>query len=322
MSIAPRPGIRKMAIVGMGAVGSAFAFAHVMDRAGAQELLLVDADLRRAEGNAMDLQHCLPYGRPMTVSACSVADTTGCDMVVINAGAAQKPGESRIDLVRRNVDIFAHFFPLLSKNNPGALFLIITNPVDVMTRVALKLSGLPPEQIIGTGTVLDTARYRQELSTFFSVDPRNVHAWVLGEHGDSEVLAWSRASIGPYTVAEYGDLTGNPLTLEVRAQIEKEVRTAAYQIIERKGATNFAIGISTQRIFASLSNNQASLATVCRALSGAYGYGDLCLSLPCLLTREGAAAPTALQLSPDEHAAFLQSAEKIDSVDQDLKLGL
>ena len=306
-------GIRRLAIIGVGAVGSAFAYALV--QAGRpREIVLIDHDPRLAEGQMMDLSHCLPYGRPVKLEVGGLDAAADCDLVVITAGAAQRPGESRIDLVKRNAEIMGTFFPRLSKANPKGLFVLITNPVDVMTRLAVKLSGLSPEQVFGTGTTLDTARFRQLLSQHLSVDPRNVHAYVVGEHGDSEVLLWSNAAIGPYPVEEYARRVGVPLDAAVKASIETGVRRAAYEIIERKGMTNFAIGIATQRIFESLSSNQSTLQTVSRQLGSAYGLGEICMALPCLLKRSGATEPMEMHLTPEEHDALMASAAKLDGV--------
>jgi L-lactate dehydrogenase len=306
-------GVHRLAIIGAGAVGSAFAFSQVT-AAGARELILADIDVRRAEGQVMDLSHCVPLSRPMQIRAGGLDVVENCDMIVITAGAAQLPGESRLDLVKRNADILASMVPVLAKANPTSILCIITNPVDVMTRLAVKLSGFPKERVFGTGTVLDSSRFRLLLSLYLGVDARNVHGYVIGEHGDSEVLVWSHSSVGPYRLLPYAELVGKPLTAGMREHFTREVRTAAYQIIERKGATNFAIGVSTQRIYEAIHQNQSSMMTVCRALDGVYGFDDLCLSIPCLLTRDGVARPTPLELDPDEHRAFMASAETIDNV--------
>ncbi len=318
-TIDSRRGIRRVAIIGMGAVGSAFAYALIHEGR-VRELLFVDKDKRRAEGQMMDLSHCLPWGRPIKMEIGDLDSAASCDMVVITAGVAQKTGESRIDLVKRNADIFAEFFPRLPEANPRGLFVIITNPVDVMTRLALNLSHISPEQVFGTGTTLDTGRFRFLLSHHLKVDPRNIHAYVIGEHGDSEVLVWSRAHVGPFSLEEYGDLTGRPITAEVQRDVTAGVKTAAYEIIERKGATNYAIGLATEKLFESVSFNQGTLQTVSRALSGAYGFDDLCLSTPCRLQRDGALEPLEIPLSPEEHKALMRSAETLDEVYQSLKV--
>ncbi len=310
---APARGIRRGAIIGMGAVGSALAFT-LLNEGQPSELILVDKDERRAVGEMMDLSHCTPYSQPVRLSAGGIDLVEHCDLIIINAGVAQASGESRIDLVKRNAAVYAEFFPALPRRNPGAIFCIITNPVDVMTRLAVHLGGIGPGQIFGTGTTLDTARFRLLLSQHLSIDPRNIHAYVIGEHGDSEVLVWSRAVVGPYPLEDYARRVGRPITPEVRAAIEHGVKRAAYQIIERKGATNFAIAVATQRICESVASNQSTMMTVSRQLGDAYNLGDVCLSIPCLMTREGAGEPMEMDLSPGEHDALMHSAETLDQV--------
>ncbi len=313
-------GIRKVAIIGVGAVGSTFAF--TMASGGhVREVVLVDHDQRRAEGEMMDISHCLPYTQPINLRVGDLDDAAECDLIVITAGLAQKPGQTRLDLVKGNAEIFSEFFPRLPKANPHALFAIITNPVDVMTRLAWNLSEVSPQQLFGTGTVLDTARFRMLLGSELKTDPRNIHAYVIGEHGDSEVIAWSRARIGPYDLPEFCKLTGRDFSAEDQARIGTQVRQAAYQIIERKGATNFAIGVSMMRIYESLAHNMSTLQTVSRPLNGIYGLPeDLCLSLPCMLMRDGAKNPLEMNLDDEERAAFMRSAEVVDDIYQ--KLGI
>ncbi|MCB2156664.1 L-lactate dehydrogenase [bacterium] len=307
----PSRGIERIAIVGVGAVGSTTAYAMI--QAGvANEILLVDMDRRRAEGELMDLQHCVPFSKNVSLSVIDLPDLTDCDLVVITAGVAQKPGESRLDLVRRNVDIYRTFFPRLAVNNPEALFLIVTNPVDIMTRVALKLSCLPPSRVFGSGTVLDTARFRQLISQHCRIAPRNVHGYVIGEHGDSEVMVWSRAMIGAFHVEEYCRLHGIPFGDDQKREISKDVRRAAYEIIERKGATHFAIGLATVRLAESLSHSQHSLYTVSRQFHGLYGLHEVCLSIPTLISRAGAVEHLELTLAEPEHEKLMESAEVLE----------
>lgn len=312
-----RRGVQRVAIIGAGAVGAAFAFALVHN-ALVREIVLIDKDERRAQGEMMDLSHCLPWGAPVKLSVGDLDAASDCDLVVITAGAAQRPGETRLDLVKRNADIFANFFPRLPKANPSGLFVIITNPVDIMTRLAVHLSELSTEQIFGTGTELDTARFRLLLGQHLKLDPRSINAYVIGEHGDSEVMVWSRATVGPHTLEEYGRLCDRPFTGDAKRHIEKEVRSAAYQIIERKGSTNFAIGVSMQRLFESITFNQARQHTVSRPLEGAYGLQDMCLSLPLVIERDGAEKPVEIGLSLDERAALMRSAEQLDEVFRNL----
>lgn len=304
--------IGRVAMLGVGAVGSTTVFAMLHARI-AQEILLVDDHSRlRAEGELLDLQHTLPFSGPVNLHLATLKETCNCDLIIITAGDAQVPGETRIDLMKRNVEIFKTFFPLLSKQNPNALFCIITNPVDIMTRVVLKLSGLPPEQVFGTGTILDSARFRQNLSALFGVSTNNVHAYVIGEHGDSEVLVWSRGQIGPFTLKEYAAHKGVELNEAVMQRIDQDVRKAAYQVIQRKGSTHFAIGSGTTRLVETLSSDRHQLYTVSRALH-IPGYPDgVCMSIPTEMGRKGALHPLPIVLAPNEEADLRKSAEILD----------
>lgn len=304
--------IGRVAMIGLGAVGSTTVFALLHAKI-AQEILLVDDHNRlRAEGELLDLQHTLPFSGPVQLRLATLAETRNCDLIIITAGAAQSKTETRLDLMQRNVEIFKTFFPLLSNQNPNALFCIVTNPVDIMTRVALKLSGLPPEQVFGTGTILDTARFRQNLSGFLSVSTNNVHAYVIGEHGDSEVIVWSRVQIGPFTLKEYAKLKGIELTPEVMQRIDEDVRRAAYQIIQRKGSTHFAIGSGTTRLIETLSNDRHQLYTVSRSTTLPGIPKGVCLSIPTEMARRGALMPIPIALSPEEEVELKKSGEILD----------
>ncbi|MGF1572634.1 MAG: L-lactate dehydrogenase [Sumerlaeia bacterium] len=310
--------IGRVAMIGLGAVGSTTVFALLHAKI-AQEILLVDDhNRRRAEGELLDLQHTLPFSGPANIHLASLDETRHCDLVIITAGAAQSKDETRLDLMKRNVEIFRTFFPRLSQQNPNALFVIVTNPVDIMTRVALELSGLPPEQVFGTGTVLDTARFRQNLSTHLGVSSNNVHAYVIGEHGDSEVIVWSRVQIGPFTLQEYADLKGKKLSPAVKQQMDEDVRRAAYQIIERKGSTHFAIGSGTTRLIETLSNDRHQLYTVSRQISLPGIPEGVCMSIPTEMGRKGALLPIALKLSPIEEAELQKSGNILDKAYQKL----
>lgn len=313
--------INRIGIIGAGAVGATTAYAMIQ-AGSASEIVLVDKDRRRAEGQAMDLRHCLPFvGYDYAaLSIEDLEDLRSCDLIVVTAGVAQKEGESRLELVKRNAEIFSSFFPLLNQNNPKARFLIVTNPVDVMTRVALKFSGLPPERVFGSGTVLDTSRFRALLADFFGVLPRQVHAYVIGEHGDSEVLAWSRAMIGPIHVSEYSERVGQTLSPDDIDTINKGVREAAYYIISRVGATQFAIAMATVQIVNALSHRPDSLLTVSRQLGGVHGFNEVCMSVPTRVNRRGPHSPIELDLSATEHAALKRSGEVLDEVYQGLGL--
>ncbi len=305
--------LERVAIVGVGAVGSTMAYA-LLQAGLTHDLVLVDTNLRRAEGELMDLQHCVPFTRPAALSFSDSAGVKDCGLIIVTAGVAQKPGESRLDIAQRNADVFSGLIPALAKNNPQAIFLIVTNPVDVMTRVALKLTGFPAQRVFGSGTVLDTARFRALLSQHCRVQTKHVHAYVVGEHGDSEVLAWSRASVGPFHVAEFGEHHNVPILPEDKERITQEVRSAAARIIERKGSTHFAIGLAVVSLAEGLTQLQDSIYTVSRRCEGLFGLQDVCLSVPTLVNRAGAHTHFEIELSSGEQEAFMKSAEILDKV--------
>ncbi len=306
-------GLGRVAIVGVGDVGSTTAYSLI--NAGAvREIVLTDVNRARADGERMDLEHCVPFTRPVNIEVRAVGEVERCDLVVVTAGAAQRPGESRLDLVQRNVDIFKTLFPALSRNNPDSIFLIVSNPVDIMTRAALKLSGLPPAQLFGSGTILDTARFRALISDHFNVSAANVHGHVIGEHGDSEVLVWSRARVGPFYADEYSGISGIPLADADKERIDRSVRRAAYEIIERKGSTHFAIGSACTRLVQSLQDPKGSLYSLSRRFEGIYGLDGVCMSIPTLVSRSGADRQIELALSGGERAALMESAEVLEEV--------
>lgn len=302
-------GIR-IAVIGAGRVGSTCAYTLAASGL-AREIVIVDADAGRAEGEAMDILQSVPFHRPVDVRSGTLADTAGALVSVITAGAAQQPGEPRTALLQRNVDVLRDIVPAVVRANPGGLLLLATNPVDALTFAARRLSGLPPGRVIGSGTVLDSARLRAELSAHYRVDPRNVHAYVLGEHGDSEFVAWSTASLGNMGLREYCALTGMTCTGADMAAIAGRVRRAAYEIIRRKGATNFAIAAALTRIVEAVVRDEASVLTVSTLLQGEYGIRDVCLSLPAIVGREGVRRVLPVPLAPAEEEALRRSAEAI-----------
>ncbi|MGE0874870.1 MAG: L-lactate dehydrogenase [Burkholderiales bacterium] len=303
----------KVVIVGAGRVGSTFANALAVSGL-AQEIVLIDADRARAEGEAMDIAHAVPFFPPVRVRAGSLADAVGAAVTVVAAGAAQRAGEARPALLRRNVEILRGIVPEVVRANPEGLLLIATNPVDALTFAALRMSGLPPERVFGSGTVLDTARLRAELSQHYGVDARNVHAYVLGEHGDSEIVAWSTASLANVQIQEYCGLTGMSCTPEDMDAIAVRVREAAYEIIRRKGATNFAIAAALTRIVEAVVRHEASVLTVSTLIDGHYGIRDVCLSLPAIVDRSGIRRVLPVPLSDDERERLRASANAVRAV--------
>lgn len=319
VKVVQRHGVDRVAIVGVGAVGATTAYA-LLQAGISREIVLVDLDHRRAEGEMMDLRHSVPFASHVAIDVRDVAEVAACDLIIVTAGAAQKAGETRLDLLRKNLSIFESFMPQLAKQNPQAIFLIITNPVDIMTRITLALTGLPPAQVIGSGTVLDSARFVTLLAERCQVTANHINAHVVGEHGDSEVLLWSRAMVGTFTLDEFLQSNGTPLTDAEKSDVDTRVRRAAYEIIERKGSTHFAIGSGAVRLAGAFLHEKQSLYTVSRQMEDVYGLGDVCLSVPTLLNRDGAIKPLALQMNKNEKAAFMQSAEVLDKAYRDLGL--
>jgi len=303
---------RKVAIVGTGQVGSTFAFA-LMITGLSSSIVLIDQAAERAEGHAMDLNHSLPFVPPCRISAGDYSDCRGASIVVITAGASQKPGETRLELVRRNTDIFKQIIPEIVKHNPGML-VIVSNPVDILTYVALKVSGYSMNRIIGSGTVLDSARFRSLLGKHCRVDPRNVHAYIIGEHGDSEVPVWSQVKIGGISFLDYCSMYLRDVSEKERDEIFNEVKRAAYEIIKRKGATNFAIGLSLVRIAESILRDENSVLTVSTLLDDYYDIGDVCLSVPVILNRNGVAKTLKIGLDQSELASLRASAKVLKNV--------
>jgi L-lactate dehydrogenase len=307
----------KVSIIGgAGAVGATAAYAIMMSGL-ASEIVLVDVNERRAEGEAMDLAQGAPFVRPVTVRSGTYADCAGSTVVVITAGAAQKPGETRLELVRRNTEIFRQIVPQAAAAAPDAILLVVANPVDVLTYATLEFSGFPPGRVIGSGTVLDTGRLRSLIGQQLQVDPRSVHAYVIGEHGDSEVVVWSHANVAGMSVGEFCEVRGfaaqrgSSCEEEMQAEISNQVRRAAYEIIERKGATYYAIGLGVRYILESILRDQNTVVTVSTLLNGQFGVRDVCLSLPCIVNHGGIETVMAPPLSDAELAAFRESARVV-----------
>lgn len=300
----------RIAIVGAGRVGSTFA-AGLAASGLVREVVLIDADAARAEGEAMDIVHAVPFHRPVAVRAGTLADAAGAIATVITAGAAQRPGETRPQLMQRNREVLAAIVAGVVQANPAGLLLVATNPVDALTWEALRLSGLPAGRVIGSGTVLDSARLRAELAAHYRIDARNVHAYVLGEHGDSEFVAWSTASIANMGLRDYCAAAGQAWSQEDLDAIALRVRQAAYEIIRRKGATNFAIAASLQRIVEAIVRDERSVLTVSTRVQGEYGIRDVCLSLPAIVGRAGVERILPVPLAVGEVAALRRSADAI-----------
>lgn len=303
---------RKVAIIGTGQVGSTFAFALMVSGL-ATSIVLIDQDTERAQGHVMDLNHGLSFVQPSMIYVGDYSDCTDANIVVITAGARQKPGETRLDLVRKNTDIFKHIIPEIARYNPRIL-LIVSNPVDVLTYAALRISEYPMNRVIGSGTALDTARFRYVLSRHCEVDPRNVHAYIIGEHGDSEVPLWSKLTIGGVSFREYCPVCGTDCPQGEREKIFDQVKNAAYEIIKRKGATYFAIALALVRIVGSILRDENSVLTVSTLVDNYYGISDVCLSIPVVLNRNGVSKTLKIALDESEVKKLQASATILKDV--------
>ncbi|RDI95625.1 L-lactate dehydrogenase [Meiothermus sp. QL-1] len=307
----------KVGIVGTGAVGSSAAYAMVMAGVGS-ELVLVDLNARLAQAQAEDLLHATPFAHALRVRAGHYEDLVGAAIVVIAAGVNQQPGETRLELLGRNARVFEDVIPKTVAAAPEAVLLIATNPVDIMTQVAQRLSGLPPERVIGSGTILDTARFKALLGEHLGISPFSVHAYVLGEHGDSEVLVWSEARVGGVGLAEFAQQVGRPLGPEVRARIDDGVRRAAYRIIEGKGATYYGIGAGLARLCQAILADERAVFTLSILNPEVEGVPQVALSLPRVLGWGGVVHTLTPTLDPEEHRALRQSAELLKRAAQEL----
>lgn len=301
---------RKIGLVGTGLVGSSFAYALMIRRV-ASELVLVDANPEKALGEAMDLNHGLSFTRPMKITAGDFSDLAGAHAVVVAAGASQKPGETRLDLLARNAAIFREIIPRIVEHNPDGIIIVATNPVDILTYVSLQVSGLPPGKVIGSGTILDTSRFRFLLGQYYQVDTRSVHAYIIGEHGDSELPVWSLANIGGVRLQEFASKENRQYVQRDLDDIFVRVRDAAYEIIRRKNATYYAIGLGLVTIVEAIVGDYRNVMSVSTLMAGHHGVSDMCLSLPCIVGANGVEDILTLTLSPDEEQQFRKSAEKL-----------
>ena len=297
----------KIGIIGAGAVGNAAAFSLMMTGV-AHKVILIDMNKEKAEAEAMDIGHAAPFTSAAKIKAGTYADLKDSDIVIVTAGANQKPGETRIDLLGRNVKIFESIIPQVAKYAQETMLIITANPADIMTEVALKLSGFPKERVIGSGTVLDTSRFRTLLAYYLGVSAKSVHADVLGEHGDSEVLVWSSAEAGTLSLEEYAAAVGKELDERKKAEINDGVVNAAYQIIEGKGATCFGIAGALTQICRAIGNNDYSILTISSHHDEVEGVKDVCLSLPTVVNRRGVFHVITPKLSADEHQKLHKSA--------------
>ena len=311
---------RKAAMIGCGFVGSASVFA-LMQSGLFSEIVLIDADKDKAEGEAMDISHGVPFARPAKIYAGDYSDLSDAAIVIASAGAGQKPGETRLDLVNKNVAIFKSIIPQIKDSGFDGILLIVANPVDILTQVAQKLSGLPKEHVIGSGTVLDTARLKYQLGEHLGVDSRSVHAFIVGEHGDSEVVVWSSATVSGVELSRFCEMRGHYQHRENTEEIAEKVKNSAYEIINKKHATYYGIAMAVRRICEVIMCNEKSILPVSHMMHGQYELDDVVLSMPVIVGADGVEADIPIELNGEEALKLKASADALKAIVDGLDLG-
>jgi len=306
----------KISIIGAGFVGSTTAFA-LMTGGLASEIVIVDINKDKAEGEAMDLSHGASFVRPIEITSGEYADTKDSDIVIITAGIGQKPGETRLDCITKNLKVFKSIVPEVVKYSPNSILLVVSNPVDILTYITYKLSGFPSHRVIGSGTVLDTSRFKYLLSQHFEIDARNIHTYIMGEHGDSEIATWSLTSIAGMNVDEYCDICLKNCGGELKDNIYKEVKEAAYKVIEKKGATYYAVALAIKRIVEAILRNENSILTVSSLLKGEFGIDEVYMGVPTILGRDGVKKILQVTLNAEESKQLIDSSKVLKSVIKD-----
>ena len=311
--------LRKVAMIGCGFVGSASAFA-LMQSGLFSEMVLIDADKNRAEGEALDITHGVPFAKPMKIYAGDYDDIVDAAVIVITAGAAQKPEETRLDLVHKNVGIFKSIIPEIAKRNCRGILLIVSNPVDILTYTAMKLSGFSENRVIGSGTVLDTARLKSQLVEHLGVDSRSVHAFIVGEHGDSEMAAWSSANVSGIPLNTFCEMRGHYHHEQAMEEIAENVKNSAYEIIAKKKATYYGIAMSVKRICEAIVRDEKSILPVSGLMHGEYGINDVVLSMPAIVGKDGIETKVPILLNDAEKEKLTASAGTLKGILEGLEL--
>ncbi len=308
--------VRKVVIIGCGFVGAACSFS-IMQSGLFSEMVLIDSDKARAEGEALDISHGVPFAKPIKIYSGDYDDIKDASLIVITAGANQKPGETRLDLVKKNISIFKSIIPEIKKRNFKGIVLVVANPVDILTTVALKLSGLPENRVLGSGTVLDTARLKYELGNHLNVDSRSVHAFIIGEHGDSELPAWSSVNISGVPLHSFCEMRGYSDHEKNMKRIAEEVKNSAYKIIEKKKATYYGVAMAVKRICEAIVRDEKSILPISSMMHGEYGIEGISLSMPTIVGKDGVETHVPIQLSENEIADLQKSAQTLhDILDQ------
>lgn len=307
---------KKVAIIGCGFVGSAIAFA-LMQSGLFSEMVLLDADMKKAEGEALDIGHGISFARPMKIWAGVYEDVADAALVIITAGANQKPGETRLDLVHKNINILKSIMPEVTKHNQTGIILMVANPVDILTYAALKISGLPENRVIGSGTVLDTARLKYEMGELLEVDSRGVHAFIVGEHGDSEIAAWSSANVSGVPLKDFCRIRSNidsNMLKEATQEIADRVKNSAYEIIERKRATYYGIAMAVKRICEAIIRDEKSVLPISSMMHGEYGLTDVVLSMPAIVGENGVEHIVPVSLDEEEQERLWNAAQVLKEI--------
>ena len=304
---------RKAAMIGCGFVGSASVFS-LMQTSLFSEIVLIDADPLKAEGEAMDISHGIPFSRPMKIYAGNYDDIVDAAIIIITAGANQKPDETRLDLVHKNIGIYQSIIPEIAKRGCGGILLVVSNPVDILTYTALKLSGFPEKRVIGSGTVLDTARLKYQLGEHLGVDSRSVHAFIIGEHGDSELAVWSSANVSGVPLHQFCEMRGYYDHDTQTERIYQNVQNSAYEIIERKRATYYGVAMAVRRICEAIMRNEKSVLPVSTMMHGEYGISDVALSMPAIVGAGGVERLVPISLDEEETKKLQQSGATLKEV--------
>lgn len=304
---------RKAAVIGCGFVGSATAFTLMQSRL-FSELVLLDVNMEKADGEAKDIAHGIPFAGQMKIYAGTYDDAADAAIIIITAGANQKPGETRLDLVQKNTAIYQSIIPEIVKRDFGGILLIVSNPVDILTYAALKLSGLPEKRVLGSGTVLDTARLKYALGEHLGVDSRSVHSFIIGEHGDSEIAAWSSTNVSGIPLNEFCEMRGHFNHDAAMDAIAEKVKNSAYEIISKKQATYYGIAMSVKRICECIVRNERSILPVSAMMHGEYGIEDITLSMPAIVGIGGVETHVPIALSEEEAEKLVESAKKLKEV--------
>lgn len=305
--------LRKVAVIGCGFVGATSAFT-LMNSGLFSEMVLIDADQAKAEGEAMDISHGVPFATPMKIYAGNYDDIVDAAIIIVTAGANQKPEETRLDLVHKNVAIFKSIIPEIAKRNCKGILLIVANPVDILTYTALKLSGFEKNRVIGSGTVLDTARLKTQLGEHLQVDSKSIHAFIIGEHGDSEIAAWSSSNVSGISMDKFCEMRGHYHHRAATEEIAEKVKNSAYEIIEKKHATYYGIAMVVKRICEAIMRDEKSILPISSMMHGEYGIDDVVLSMPAIVGKNGLETKVPIELNKEEQEALKKSAETLKEV--------